>query len=606
MYLNLRLVFVVSLTCLLAVAVQAETKFLSQNWNEAQRQEYYTLSQGSRIMPYEWFLALENEDDEKSFLRTTVFELGYLPNENTHKNPDKLPVGFAVDVDLSGRKHFGLNCAACHTNQISHNGTTYQIDGGPTLADIWGLLEGIDKSLTKTVSDSAKFERFAKKVLGEEEDDDDDDEDRIKELRTEVTDFLEYWSQFIDDSRVDHPWGRARLDAFGMIFNRVTSIDLGIPENSMKPDAPVSYPFLWGTSWEDRVQWNGSAENENDIERLGRNIGEVLGVFAQAEFRAVGFRGKFVEARTSAKRLNQVVLENHLKRLWSPEWPQEFGEIDEAKKAAGKVLFDANCKSCHEVIPHGMQHKKVVVEMTPLSLVKTDPKMAENASSGIVSTGDLSNAFGFRERMPRGEVIQKLGKLSLISPYRDVRQNENLLFSVFDVENLTIPDQRFNPREIKNFLIALDFDMAEAKQVVAGYEKKLKSYYQQLEKAADWIKSQKSRDAQLAEANEADVPSTLRYKARPLDGIWATAPYLHNGSVPNLYELLLPAEERSKTFHVGSKEFDPKYVGFKTDSGPGTTLLDTTKPGNSNSGHDMYGTFNEEERWQLVEYMKSL
>ena len=102
MYLNLRHIVAVSLPLLLAGALPAETKFLSQNWNEAQRQEYYTLSQGSRIMPREWFLALENEDDDKSFLRTTVFELGFLPNENTHKNPDKLPVGFAVDVDLSG------------------------------------------------------------------------------------------------------------------------------------------------------------------------------------------------------------------------------------------------------------------------------------------------------------------------------------------------------------------------------------------------------------------------------------------------------------------------------------------------------------------------
>jgi hypothetical protein len=69
----------------------------------------------------------------------------------------------------------------------------------------------------------------------------------------------------------------------------------------------------------------------------------------------------------------------------------------------------------------------------------------------------------------------------------------------------------------------------------------------------------------------------VAYKARPLNGIWATAPYLHNGSVPSLYELLLSArrdddepaegepapEFRPDEFVVGSQEFDPIKVGFK-------------------------------------------
>jgi hypothetical protein len=57
---------------------------------------------------------------------------------------------------------------------------------------------------------------------------------------------------------------------------------------------------------------------------------------------------------------------------------------------------------------------------------------------------------------------------------------------------------------------------------------------------------------------------------------------------------------------VGSKELDPKKVGYKIDQSEGTTLLDTSLPGNSNAGHDTYGVFTEEQRWQLVEYLKSL
>ena len=107
-----------------------------------------------------------------------------------------------------------------------------------------------------------------------------------------------------------------------------------------------------------------------------------------------------------------------------------------------------------------------------------------------------------------------------------------------------------------------------------------------------------------------------KYKGRPLNGIWATAPYLHNGSVHNLYQLLLPAAERDKKFWVGSHDFDPVGVGFKIDKGG--SELDTSLPGNSNAGHE-YGTgvseddngdgldkLTDEERKQLVEYMKTL
>lgn len=105
------------------------------------------------------------------------------------------------------------------------------------------------------------------------------------------------------------------------------------------------------------------------------------------------------------------------------------------------------------------------------------------------------------------------------------------------------------------------------------------------------------------------------YKARPLDGIWATAPYLHNGSVLNLYELLLPAKDRKKEFCVGSREFDPIHVGFvsvdnKNDcENSGGTWLDTKILGNSNAGHDDVtygGKLTEDEIWQLIEYMKTL
>ncbi len=573
-----------------ASVARAQVEFLEQNWVPEVRQTFYTTSQGSRMMPYKWFLALEVSDSEDSFVRVRLPELGYLANHDTTNNPDMLPVGFVLDKNLQTKAEFiGLNCAACHTNQISYEGRTFQIDGAPTLADMWGMLSGIDDSLKATRDNPDKLNRFADAVLGASA----SDPRALRKLKRELNEFLDYWSQFIEDSHVEHPWGRGRLDAFGMIFNRVTSIDLGIPENSRKPDAPVSYPFLWGTSFQDHVQWNGTAENSNDVERLGRNVGEVLGVFAQAQFRASSILEIPRPARTSAQRLNQVRLENHLKTLWSPKWPEHLGEIDSAKADAGRILYQENCVRCHEIVPHGQQNTHVEVAMTLLSEVRTDPKMALNAALGTASTGDLKLLFRGRASVPRGEMLQKLVRLALISPYRDIASGKLL-------DRLSTDDV-FAPDEIKTFLRELGFGEREALALVEANQEKLAQYYQDLRKTIRAVNT--GINTTIAAA---DAPPTLKYKAAPLAGIWATAPYLHNGSVPNLYELLLPAGERSTSFFVGNHEFDPVKVGFETQQAEGTTPFNTSQPGNSNAGHDMYGEFSDEERWQLVEYMKSL
>jgi hypothetical protein len=108
--------------------------------------------------------------------------------------------------------------------------------------------------------------------------------------------------------------------------------------------------------------------------------------------------------------------------------------------------------------------------------------------------------------------------------------------------------------------------------------------------------------------------SLYSYKARSLNGIWATAPYLHNGSVPTLYDLLLPkkrdgdekgGEYRPDQFQIGSREFDSEKVGLNSSNHDGFTF-DTRRRGNSNAGHT-YGTgLDKEQRLDLLEFLKTL
>ena len=101
------------------------------------------------------------------------------------------------------------------------------------------------------------------------------------------------------------------------------------------------------------------------------------------------------------------------------------------------------------------------------------------------------------------------------------------------------------------------------------------------------------------------------YLCRPLDGIWARSPYLHNGSVPTLDDLLKPDTQRPATFRRGSTKFDPAKVGFDststTDRGIDLFLYDTSQNGNSNRGHNFPATpLNDNDRAALIEYLKTL
>jgi len=104
-------------------------------------------------------------------------------------------------------------------------------------------------------------------------------------------------------------------------------------------------------------------------------------------------------------------------------------------------------------------------------------------------------------------------------------------------------------------------------------------------------------------SKEPGIRSTQKYWAANLAGVWARSPYLHNGSVRTMQELLTPPGERAKSFHRGSRTFDEKEMGY-TDEG--AYLLDTARPGNSNTGH-RYGTeLSVEEKRDLIEYLKTL
>ena len=139
---------------------------VEQGWTSAQRANWYQLSQGSRLIPYDWLFALEQPDSTRPFLdRAHVEKFRYLSAADAGTG-QSLPVGFVVDrqsdaallrtnlrwkESQSDREPWvGMNCAACHTAELTYQGKRLRIEGGPTLADFQGFVETLNKSLTAT------------------------------------------------------------------------------------------------------------------------------------------------------------------------------------------------------------------------------------------------------------------------------------------------------------------------------------------------------------------------------------------------------------------------------------------------------------------------
>jgi hypothetical protein len=99
------------------------------------------------------------------------------------------------------------------------------------------------------------------------------------------------------------------------------------------------------------------------------------------------------------------------------------------------------------------------------------------------------------------------------------------------------------------------------------------------------------------------------YIAAFLDGIWLKAPYLHNGSVPSLRDLLEPAANRPKVFYRGYDVYDTAKLGF-VSNGPQAervgSKIDVERKGNGNLGHEFGVTLPSAEKDALIEYLKTL
>ena len=616
---------------------------LGQGWGDGReaplRQTYYYTPQGTSLkdLRYRWLLALELPWGRRRFadpdhLRAFGFIVDPAPSS---QNPDRLPVGFTKHFDPAlGEDVLDLTCAACHTGEIhaKANGKRYaiRIDGGPathafTSMRIGGFGPVLVGSLASTYLNPLKFNRFARAALG------DAYAAGKTKLRADLGTVL--WA-LVKQARLDrgrHLYpveeGFGRTDALGRISNTVFGDQLD-PSNYRVGNAPVSYPYLWNIWKFDWVQYNDSVNQP-----MARNLGESLGVGAKIHFVDAYGRPlpKAERFRTTTLIDNLVTIENALQRLEPPRWPEALlGSIDREKAERGRVLFSEHCAGCHGVREADPETKAAewpgrgpndplwALRILEVSRIGTDP---------IASFNFMNSSLDLRRTGLSAEELRSiLRPVLLAQTARRIKVMEDAAAKLTDRVKAAAQKQ-----DILRARAAGEADIAQALNAIDPARVPLGRALN----LAGLVARQRYYDERGFTADERacvdgfgalDTPQIANvYKARPLAGTWATAPFLHNGSVPTLYDLLSPMSERPKRFYLGRREYDPVKVGFVSaplKGAPESFWLDTRTLGNENTGHEFragyvpwsmetppsYGVIGPElspdERWALVEYLK--
>jgi hypothetical protein len=355
-------------------------------------------------------------------------------------------------------------------------------------------------------------------------------------------------------------------------------------------NGPVNYPPVWNIWKFDWVQYNASVSQP-----MARNLGEAMGVGAKYALVDRYGRPLPVEQRFRSTALveNLHTIELTLRRLQPPAWPAEFGAVDRARAERGKALFNEHCVSCHgpHIAPPAVKTRNAplktaadpewIMKILCVDDIGTDPNAAVNFARATV---DLT-----RTGMTAGELRQVARRN--IDKY-NARQAAYLRSEISQLQaGPSTPERTTRIDALTTELNGLD---AATEQMLSQIDPRRVPVGNALSYLGTMVRENAYRDLRYTTEQQADrdgfgmidLPQVVAgYKPRPLAGIWATPPFLHNGSVPTIYALLSPVAERPSTFLVGSREFDPQHVGLAAMTGKGFEF-DTAKSGNHNTGHE--------------------
>lgn len=573
--------------------------------------------QGSGFFPMIVVRALKDSKTGRPFLEN-LERFGLLPGEKSERNPDGLPVGITTNtVQFGDRKieMFGFNCAACHTSDLHYQGKVVRVEGGAGLFYVDALGDAIGNSLEATLKNPKEFMAFLQRYL---------------KLKRDAGSPLSQKLDLIVHLNSDGEFGNAVAEHVHNVVDRlrtdIENIKSGAPPQFKAEDLKALAASLARKATGDKSMI-GSARSDEEKQQL---VEALLQEF-QGSIDDLRYRLAFLKVR---------------------KWLQQpgnrldggYGRADDFGTARVELFAGWNEKNRLAV--------NAPVSTPPLWNVDRYEWLHWNANSNSVVQRSIGEAIGVGatfdartfdtsvnivSQMLMEQQIQKLTAPQwpadvFGTPDEVLAKRGGELYQqhcaechspqgvndkgLMVVKLFTLDEMKTDP------LVATNFDRPVYKEddSTIGFAEAIRILLAELQaraKAGMTPEYQKLMEDLEADRLPVKWRATLSetggpvYPGRMLEGSWATAPYLHNGSVPTLYHLMLPAAERPAKFMVGSHEFDPKTVGFvweseKTASTPVKALFefDTSIEGNWNVGHE-YGTdLPDEDRWAIVEYLK--
>ncbi len=591
-----------------------------QGLDASQRQTFFHTAEGSELYPLLWIRALESSKTHRPFLEEPE-RFGLIPDPD---NELGLAIGLTAHesrgVPFLG-KMVGINCAACHVGKMTYKGQERLIVGAPNLFDLNGFYLELFASAKETASDPKGLAAFLAR-LGKQAGS--DMEKSTKALIVMLADLLKAKTEELKGAE------QTVAERARSLFDKI------------KEAAGEKLDLLKSKESRAQLREKLAGKFKGEIDSLVRALqdkevleGKLKGLGIDADAVQHSVEDLTVDARLIKARIDFLVKLDKLHHETKPEGGP--GRIDAFGSIRDLVLPPSDFIPASSPVsyPHLWQVNQTVwLHWDGNTNTLMQRNVGQSLGLGAVFDPETMSSTVLPRELYELEVLARkieppkwpeamLGSIDKIL----AKQGEGLYKTHCASCHVSPDEPDVRRREQLHPLEKIGTDPGRARNFAIKVGRNPDGsggteFAQALRKVAGEFTQKAFEDNNIPEADreKMDLPpdkiewrTTGTYVARPLVAPWATAPYLHNGSVPTLWDLLQPASKRPATFPIGHREYDPIRLGYVTDPDliPENQRgrfpdFDATLAGNHNVGHE-YGTdLSDDEKRAIIEYMKSL
>jgi hypothetical protein len=574
---------------------------LESKLSDEDRETFYHMPMGTGIFEYYAFMALE-DPKTNDFFYHNLERFGFLADLEV---PAGLPVGMTIEKPGGLPVNaVGVNCSACHVNEYRFNDQSFRVEGAPNLIDLISFKQDLVGAAEHTLKDPALAFRLIYNMVKQHSE--------AKKLLEHIPDY--------ETMKSHGAFGDGLAEKLNGIVSREQELaklpKTGVPEEGHLLAA------------------HDSADTISSDHSMDAHATE-LHTLAVPENSSLAKFSKDDRTQLIKDTLHQWAYSTRLLLAWIKTLILNLGDQGamtqpgpgraDAWGAVRALLFDARPQTAPSSIPP-------IWNTADLARYQWNGTTNTNVQRGFSAALGAGAFFDKRSgvspiRMGNLMRLEDFAKQFVIPAWPEeyfpaIDQNLSERGSRLYTDHCTSCHDAGHRSPSSGLMEYPAFDVAELgtdSTYLTNFKEPVGdlSFAVAMEQVLSRLETEFYREQKIDEPTQLkwepesrrpgywESPAT--YPARSLEGVWTTAPYLHNNSVPTLYDLLLPASERPKKFFVGTREYDPKRIGFRYDaeSNPKGFELDTSLKGNSNAGHEYATTISDADRWALVEFLKT-